>query len=1088
MGVYNPHLPQILGQEFAPIREENITFSPSVNVVELGTRFSLPTSRSMSEGRFYINEYAPGAVGGQVYMVTVYPAGKEDKTGPVRTVTIPCNFAAITGTGISSSGLTVSQSLQSPSDSYAVTATPSQSTGSKCVDMFFNTSAYAQLLTGKRILGVNFLYQLAWDPTNATNPPATAQVPFTFDQILALETGTNPTNVISIPFCSREATYGAALLTMNPPQGRLAAVTEIAQRKLGEMNFIWPSPSITQSENPQPWRYAELARFEASSGADRQRIHIEFGGTSGTDNWAGIYYLGYAALEVVFCEEQRLIASGMTYGPVGNLSLGVQPNTYQLGMNSVLLRDLATFNTNPTIPAGEWTLCLESPDIGDLDGPFVINDISRPAASNTYPSINALRELYPLISHTGVQVNVTQTPGETFTMQDTLVVPQVTLIRNGGSGSATEVQVYGRQAVGQVYGSIVVTQDIYDAGLTSASYPQVKFYARRFGETTVPLTIFSGASSAAITPAEFDALDPIIDGWKEVVLRFGSAPTMGTGTNPQWTWTAPTEVVGNRWEVLGAEAPAVSGVSGSYVTQVPPPNDLSIATYGQPVSGAGINMAWISQYAPPVSAVSDDPSSDMIVLFSQDPPAISGFAISQQNLALSGIGLNCGIAPGFIPTALQYNRLTWGYDPGTQFYDNFERTVVNGWGTATSTQTWSVAGTASDYQVANGVGTVALTSTGSYRITRESSTRFQNVNAYMEISSNTSASGSDHWGSLILRDDGANNHLYAEINFPTDGTTKLILSSVVSAVHTVLGTVSFGYYNPGMKVKVRVQLFGVSFKAKAWFDGKPEPDDWMLQVSTSANPQAGQIGTRSISGGGSPTSIVLSYDNFLVSDISNAYTELQRMDSLTDWQTIMKATNQSLALFNDYEARVDLASSYRIRHVNVYGFAGAWSSTVSNTIPAPGVTCTGMASTDHVMIFSTNSVQSGASNLAYSPGWEGEVNEDFAFPEAAGQVFQTMYNRDYVTVFRPTERGGTNFSRNLLVQAAAITPETLEDFTSLRDMAWADVPYICLRDEDGNRWFTNVSVPSGNVQRSRRLYMAPVSIVEVTNTPEPVDP
>ncbi len=55
-------------------------------------------------------------------------------------------------------------------------------------------------------------------------------------------------------------------------------------------------------------------------------------------------------------------------------------------------------------------------------------------------------------------------------------------------------------------------------------------------------------------------------------------------------------------------------------------------------------------------------------------------------------------------------------------------------------------------------------------------------------------------------------------------------------------------------------------------------------------------------------------------------------------------------------------------------------------------------------------------------------------------------------------------------------------------MAWADVPYICLRDEAGDRWFTNVTVPSASVQLNRTLYLAPVIIVEVTDTPTPVDP
>jgi len=45
-----------------------------------------------------------------------------------------------------------------------------------------------------------------------------------------------------------------------------------------------------------------------------------------------------------------------------------------------------------------------------------------------------------------------------------------------------------------------------------------------------------------------------------------------------------------------------------------------------------------------------------------------------------------------------------------------------------------------------------------------------------------------------------------------------------------------------------------------------------------------------------------------------------------------------------------------------------------------------------------------------------------------------------------------------------------------------------VRDEDGNRWFTTVLVPSGRVLRDRRLYMAPVEIIEVTDTPSEVDP
>jgi hypothetical protein len=126
--------------------------------------------------------------------------------------------------------------------------------------------------------------------------------------------------------------------------------------------------------------------------------------------------------------------------------------------------------------------------------------------------------------------------------------------------------------------------------------------------------------------------------------------------------------------------------------------------------------------------------------------------------------------------------------------------------------------------------------------------------------------------------------------------------------------------------------------------------------------------------------------------------------------------------------------------------------------------------------------------LAYSNAWEGSVNEEFTFPEATFVQLQAMYNKDFFTAFRPLERGGERFSRTVLVQAAAIAPPTLADFTSLRDMAWDSVNYICVRDQEGNRWFATILVPSGKVQHFRRIYMAEVEVIEVTDTPTPVDP
>jgi hypothetical protein len=215
------------------------------------------------------------------------------------------------------------------------------------------------------------------------------------------------------------------------------------------------------------------------------------------------------------------------------------------------------------------------------------------------------------------------------------------------------------------------------------------------------------------------------------------------------------------------------------------------------------------------------------------------------------------------------------------------------------------------------------------------------------------------------------------------------------------------------------------------------------------------------------------------------YYELQRMDTLTDWQTIALVTSPTVSSFNDFEGRVGIQTSYRIRAVNNYLFPGDWSTTIITTPTAPGISGLGMTSTNaHVLLFTSNVAQNGARNLAYSMAWQGggAVIENFTFPEAGWNVLQPMYQRDFFTAVRPTERGGVQFERTILVQAAAISAPNVPDFTSLRDLAWDQLPYVCVRDQDGNRWFANVTVPSGQVAMNRSLYFATVNIAEVTDT------
>lgn len=213
------------------------------------------------------------------------------------------------------------------------------------------------------------------------------------------------------------------------------------------------------------------------------------------------------------------------------------------------------------------------------------------------------------------------------------------------------------------------------------------------------------------------------------------------------------------------------------------------------------------------------------------------------------------------------------------------------------------------------------------------------------------------------------------------------------------------------------------------------------------------------------------------------YYELQRRDETMDvdeWETIAKAIHPLVDSFADYEARVGLDSEYRIRYVHTNGVTGDWSAIVAPQLPEPGVTGAGAAR--GVLIFTSN--EAPERNLAYVQVWRGAADESFDFVEAEERALQKMYGRDFQVAFRPTERGGVSFSRTIMVHAATIPVETLtEGFTSLRDLAWANLPYVCVRNERGDRWLANVNVPGGSVQMKRKLYMGDIVVTEVTGEP-----
>jgi hypothetical protein len=850
MGNYNPSLPVILGQEWVPIRDEDLVFSPVVNAFEQGHKFTLAQSRVLQDGRFYIHDQAPGLTNEAVNLINIYPAASINAAGPIQSVIIPCNSGAVTGSTTTITGGSVAAALADPSDGFGIHST--FNAVQQEIGLFFAVNSYSAALTNKRIVGVQFLYT-AYAVNDNTAGPFINQQGTTPPTYLFIAADNVPLGIDYGPLTDTLYTATVAQAPYTTPIGSL---------NMGEVSQFW---STSPGDERLPWKFADLQRFEASAGATRRffRIVVQMMSNAGDR-----FFLGYAALRVLYCEETRTAYGGRRNN-----------NNQILGVQTVPLRTATANTLNPVLTAGDYIVTVSAADIGALN--------ASAGAITTYPALNALRELYSIPPHPGTQLKLTTVEGETFTPLETHILPQLSLHTSGGP--LTEPHVYGRQAAAHIYGSIIASQEILDPGPGGSSWPQVRYYARRFGDTTVPLLLFSpditgSGASVSITPTEHDALPEIMDGWKEVTLRFTTPPTMPAGQT-RWRWSATGEAAGSRWEVLGAIAPAISGTPGNSLNKVPAPHQLSTATYGAPTQGDTTNLGWVPGYSPIVTSVTDDQTADATLLFSQDPPTITGVAITQLSQTVTGIGLDCGTIPCCIPTGIGYNRVTWP------------------------------------------VSSMPITGFGAY--------------------------------------------------------------------------------------------------------------------------------------------------------------ELQRWDSVTDWQTIMSASSPAITGFNDFEARVGLASVYRIRITNLYDFAGGWSTQVTGTVASPGVD--GCAADGGVLIFTTNDDQTGASNLAYSPGWEGSTEETFDFPEADQVTYQRMYNRDGSVAFHGTERGLEHFTRLLVIQQAAIDPIRLANLRNLRDLAWADHPYVCVRDDVGDRWFASVRVPNERVHQ-RALYLATVDVTEVTQTAAPIDP
>lgn len=1067
MADYNYHRPDIVGQEWVPILDA--AYQPDITV-ERGYAFTATQTGAplvLNRGIFYVQTVPPGVTTSQVPFINIYPKGQEVPAGAVMRTVVPCSAATNAGPNGGYFGdLTGAAALQNPSDfsGFSFAQGTSSTTANGTLELAFDVSA-SQFsgFSSARIFNVTFLYAANGNGVRAA----------TFPNFI----------LTSIRYKSTDVYYGTGLLE-GGVSTRGDLTTALGRISLGEINPNWSLATYQGTADRYPWTEPKLQLFDESS-ADPMRFRFNWQ-IDTTVPQADEPSLMYAALEVTWAPFDNRIAYGGRHLGVDQTISGTEPY-YTTGDNFVILRTAGTLVTGSSLKvnSGEYVVTTHLADLGDMNQPLL--GINASASTNTRPTFNAIRELYQEPPIQGLEVDRVLSLNDQFVTRDSRIIPAIG-VSVTGAAAANRVYSgchgYASQTQGTAFTLTSTSQVFQSVNLDGTlPYPWVRFYARLASGTAAGRLRFADNISANNTYVEISgedllALPEIVDGWREVTLRFTSpsnVPTMdGSTTSRTWVWTVQglaTDEVETSYEILAA-ASATQLQDANYETSS---NDASIS----------FNRA---------------PFADTTFLFSTDAPAVTGLGVVASTFPVTGIGTECSTVPGCIPSTVPYHRVTWSIPNfGTNILDTFDRNLTSSWGSANTGQSWTnINGAASDYSVTGsaGVHTHTVVNQGHHSVIGP--TTIRDFEAYGELQwPGVSPTGAAFELAIIGRFTDTNNYYYWRTRWTQTDLLEVAIVRVSGGVFTQLGS---SVFNPAQfsvggtangVVSMRVQAQGSMLRLKVWDTTVgEEPVTWTLTVSDTTF-TAGQVGLRSelIAGNTNTLPISFRFPTFAVTPVTSGfgYYELQRSDIDTDWQTILKATSPGVTGFNDLEARIGMQSDYRIRQVNIHDFPGPWSSTVSATLTAP--TVGGSATNTELLVFTTNTDQTGYRVLAYAEVNEGNPENAFSYFEGDGMVqYQRMYGRDFQVAFHALERGGVQFTRTLLVQNAAVSAPVLENgFRSLRDLAWMSAPYICVRTESGDRWFASVEVPSGTIRRRKRLQLAQVKVTETGETATVVD-
>jgi hypothetical protein len=623
---YNPHNPTTLGNEYAPVVA--VDYTPEM-FVERGYSFRQDIIGSRYRWlSMFVTELPPWPVPGHGYLFTLYRRGQETNTGPMRKLIVPISGAATAAATVVGGGGSATAALQNPTDNSYVRMGVTNGAESY-IRASFATQAGTEaeaVLAGKRIVSVSVVYSAFAQPGNESPLPLNLFHRRTSDSI-RINMGQ-----LDVPLSA-------------------SSILATQQQRIGELNSyddqLGDDP-LTEINVRLPWRYSGRGLFDLRATTGNQTMELQI--AAATTEGLREIYVQYVALEVTYCEENRIGVVGFVRGADYDATCVISPNGYTLGRNT-FCGGLGMANpqnggaTTVLLDTYQGTVTLKRADYGPYNN-------AGPA-----PKLRALRTLTPFPDHPGVAINLTGAEGETPTLTVTDLVPQIIMHDPDGPASFFGDDpsypwghTYGLQVPLDVYSGQTVVQEIDQyAAAADTPYRWLTFWARSL-DASAPLRIEIETQSQgpttvySLTPQAWAALPEIADGWRQVTVEVIDdliADDDGTVLTPAAPRFRSDTAEFRPWQVLAERVDTVAFDSGN-------PDDTGIGTYGDEAAEGGIEGAF--------AATAD---TDVAVYWTVQPDTVTGLAAAIAVQELAPADPDCPGNTTDIPTGLHYVHLTW---------------------------------------------------------------------------------------------------------------------------------------------------------------------------------------------------------------------------------------------------------------------------------------------------------------------------------------------------------------------------------------------------------------------------------------------